>query len=276
MEIVLVPAWRRADFLLATLKRLLLAWDENLELWICLDRGASTDVRTVARDHVATHGGRMREVAHRYRGNSFNVLTAYLEAHGQRPLPELIHLVEEDIFVARDYFVYHRAAHALCPDAFCVSAVRNHNATDPVSVDSTAVYLHASYQSLGVSWRPRQLARVILHARAAYFSDPVTYCWLVFPEYVHGHDFAEQDGLIRRVLEMCGGRMVFPVVPRAYHAGFEGYNRRGQPVRGMDVNTRARMLLAMDDAALNAHARSHPDHQVVALDVPREAVNHVL
>jgi hypothetical protein len=36
----------------------------------------------------------------------------------------------------------------------------------------------------------------------------------------------EQDGLIRRIMEINRMRSAFPHLPRAYHAGLYGYNRQ--------------------------------------------------
>ncbi len=53
--------------------------------------------------------------------------------------------------------------------------------------------------------------------------------------------------------EALGLPTIYPAVPRAYHAGFHGYNRTGDRTQFPPER-----LLAMSAAELNARARSHP------------------
>lgn len=264
-EIVIVPAWRRPDFLLAALRRLEIADDGNQEYWIALDRRHDQRVNLVARAFTQRHGARSRTLlrSHGYRGNSYNVLTSYREAVQEGP--DFIHLVEEDIFVSRDYFSFHRAAHALRPDVFAVSAARNQNHVGDPDPDPEALYACSQYQSLGVSFRPERLLAVLAHATPAYLRDPVTYCRRQFPRTQIPAANAEQDGLINRVVEAARAEVLYPALPRAYHAGFVGYHRKGLTLLGT-VEQRADKLLAMTTEEMNAAAHSYPDHQVVDLD----------
>lgn len=282
MEIVIVPTWNRPDFLTACLRRLLLADEPGLIYWICVDRGFSSSHQLLAR---AVDGftsrlsprARVFTRQHPYRGNSFNVLTAYRDALLEAP--DLVHLVEDDVFVARDYFDFHRRAHDLCPDAFAVSACRNQQyplGIDPPQ-DERAVWLHHDYQSIGVSFRPAVLEKVVPHGVSAYFTDPIGYCRQHWPATrIHpGH--AEQDGLIHRVIEAAGAKVAYPAVPRAYHAGFYGRNRRGNRVYHVGtMEERADRLLAMTAAELNAAATSYRDHSTTPLDADRAPVDRVI
>ncbi|GAA4082774.1 glycosyltransferase [Actinomadura miaoliensis] len=279
MEIVIVPAWRRPDFLVATLRRLALADDDQLVYWVCLDRGHDPELEPVVEAFAATVGRsrvQIRRRFHGYAGNSYNVLESYREACAWEP--RLVHLIEEDVLVGRDYFAFHRRAHALVPDAFCVSACRNQQlplGTDPPA-DDGAVYRHVSYQSLGVSFRPDRLSPVLTHAGPGYFADPVGYCRSVFPGSRIPASNAEQDGLLHRVLEADGMATVYPAVPRAYHAGFVGYHRRGRPVSG-SLEQRAEQILTMDAQQLNTHAPGEfRDHTVIGLDDERAPVKRVI
>lgn len=268
MEIIIVPAWRRPAFLLATLRRLSIAIEDHLDtqVWISLDRRHDRNTAKVATDFQHEHGREQVAVLrrmHPYRGNSYNVLEAYRMAVERGP--ELIHLVEEDVLVGADYLEYHRAAHKLAPDAWAVSAARNQNHPhDPVP-DPDAAYLAPQYQSVAVSFRPERLAPVLAHAVSRYFSDPIGYCRRQFRASRIPVGNAEQDGLINRVVERAHGHVVYPALPRAYHAGFVGYHRKGAALAGT-VSEQADQILAMDTAAMNAAAHSYPDHQVVDLD----------
>lgn len=273
-EVVVVPAWRRGDFLSACFQRLLIADDGRQHYLIALDRGYSREVATVTNDFQSRLGSRaeVRRRYHQYRGNSYNLLTSYSEA--LRRDPERVYLVEEDIFVAADFYDFHRRSAALVPEAFAVSACRNQQfATDPPD-DPTRVYKHTSYQSLGVSFAPDRLAVVVGHARQPYFRHPVAYCKRLWPHSAIPAGNAEQDGLIHRIIEEHSYSTVYPFTPRAYHAGFVGYHRHGATLTG-PLDERAARLLAMTEDELNVAAYSFPDHRTVDLDAPRAPVSEV-
>jgi hypothetical protein len=275
-EIVIIPAWRRPAFLLAALRRLVIADDPSLKFWITLDRGYSHEVAHVANDFVArmgVHRVRVMKRMHAYRGNSFNILQCYGEAIECKP--ELIHLVEEDVFVGADYFDFHRSAHALATHAFAVSLCRNQNYDHDPEPIPDAVYLSSQYQSIGVSFRPERLSLMLPHMTREYFRDPVKYCRRHFPRTKIPAANAEQDGLINRIVEAQGLPVVYATRPRAYHAGFVGYHRKGATLSGT-IHDQADQLLAMTSEQMNAAAHSYPDHQVVELDARPGAAERVI
>lgn len=265
-EIVIVPAWRRPDFLAATLERLRAADEGHQHYWISLDRRFDKQVGQIANQFVYKFGPvrvKVLQRMHPYQGNSFNVLRSYEEAI--KAGYEMIHLVEEDIFVADDYFAYHRAAHQLVPNVFAVSGARNQNYPGDPDPEPGAIYLAPQYQSVAVSFRAEMLASVMKHAVSSYYHNPIKYCRRAFPRTRIPVGNAEQDGLINRVVEASNARIAYPTVPVAYHAGFMGYHRNGEPalVPGKSVQAAATELLSMDAAELNRRAHSYPDHQVV-------------
>lgn len=279
LEIVIVPAWRRPEFLKACLTRLLQADDGAPEYWICLDRGFDPAVEAVADWFAAQDGvtGRVRiaKRRHTYKGNSHNVLTGYRDALAARAT--LVHLVEEDVLVGADYFAFHREAHAVAPEAFSVSACRNQFfpvGTEP-DADEAALYLHASYQSIGVSFKADRLRAVTPHVSTRYFTNMVGYCGRHFPHSAVPVGNAEQDGLLNRIREAQGLRTAYPAVPRAYHVGFVGYHRAGKLPSG-DLDERAAAILAMSAEEMNARARNYRDHTTIPLDTWRAPVTRLI
>jgi hypothetical protein len=276
-EIVIIPAWRRPEFLKAALTRLLRADDGRPEYWICLDRGHFATLVPVIAWFKRRLGHRVRvgQRMHNYKGNSYNVIMSYRDALAEGA--DLVHLVEEDILVGADYFDFHRRAHDLVPDAFSVSSCRNQQfimGHEPPG-DETAVWRHSAYQSLGVSFKAERLKAVLPHARSTYFAQPVTYCRRHFPHTAINPNNAEQDGLLHRLSENAGLSSVYPAVPRAYHAGFSGYHRKGKlPPGGVDA--RADRILAMTAEEMNERAGSYPDHATVPLDGFRLPVDRVI
>lgn len=277
-HLVIVPAWRRADFLHACLSRLVAADDGEARYILAFDRGDDRGRNEIVANHFAKTVGEHRvsvhRPRHRYRGNSYNVLTAY--ALAVNTTAELVHLVEEDVFVAVDYLEFHRQAHELAPAAFAVSACRNQNILADPPDDPGALWADHDYQSIGVSFRRETLRLVLREAGPRYYGDPIGYCKRRFPRTRIPAGNAEQDGLLNRVAEERGLSTFYPCVPRAYHAGFIGYHRAGEPLTGADTFARGRALLAMTTEELNRRAASYPDHHAIDLDEKRGPLREVI
>jgi len=279
VQIVIVPGWRRPGFLEACLRRLHACDQPDLLIWVGLDRGHDQASLDVARRWAAAWPGRYEILAsqHLYAGNSHHLLCAYERALDHRPQPELIHLVEEDVFIAAGYFAFHAQVHALVPDVFAVSACRAQMflqvGPDPAPHPGR-VSLAPRYQSLGVSFRPAMLAAIRPHLVRGYFANPVGYCRVAFPNSVLPAANAEQDGLLDRLVEATGTMVAYPWTPRAYHAGFVGYHRSGLVLAG-SPQEQADRLLAMGEDELNAAAYSYPDHATVDLDAAAGPITEV-
>lgn len=272
-ELVLVPLWRRAGFARACLLRLSIAHTNyraasgnEVSFRLLLDEGHSSDVEWAATQFARTTRGAeiTRRRFRRGRGNSNNILTGLVDA--DRGGWDRVHIVEEDVFVSDGYFTFHDDAWSLDPEAFAVSACRNQNAEDP-GVGPAGVWRHPSYQSLGVSLSADSVASVVKHVVPEYFADMVGYCRRAFPRSVIPAPHAEQDGLVNRVREAAGGVTLYPTAPRAYHAGFTGYNRSGGKVLAGLPHEVAVRLLSMGSAELNELAQPEfRDIEVSPLD----------
>jgi len=247
----------------ACLTRLAKAVTNDVQVVVSLDRGYLRDCREVAESFSGTFPTLFLRLMqnHRHRGNSYNVLSGLgdcLKGTGQ---PDLVHVVEEDILVSRGYFAFHEAMHAAAPDAFAVSACRNQNAPA-----EGPAYLHASYQSLGVSFRPDRVQAFLGHAAPAYYGAMQQYCQRNFPRSVIPPGHCEQDGLINRVRESLGARTVYAERPRAYHAGFYGYNRAGTKLLEGYVHEKSERILGMSTEELNEMAGAIKDYEAIDLD----------
>lgn len=281
MELVIVTAWRRPEFLWASLTSILNCMHRNVHVLVSLDEGYHQEVRWTAEQLFSIMGDSRLEIVERskhrrFRGNSHNVIEAYRDALTMEP--ELVHLVEDDVFVGYDYFDFHRRAHDLVPDAFAVSACRNQNfplGVDPAP-DDTAVYSHGSYQSLAVSFRPEVLSAALEGVSWDYYADMVNWCKKRFPNSAIPAGHAEQDGLLNRFREEAGLSTVYGAMPRAYHAGFTGYNRRGDDIAGTSIADKGRTLLRMSADELNAHAHTHKDHTTIDLDGDRVSASRLV
>lgn len=227
--VVIVPCWQRPAFLAAALRLIERARQaDRAHYMFAVDRGADSAIPDVlASFKFSDYSVVTRK--HKYSGNSFNVLEAYKDASERLGPEDLIYLIEEDIFIAEDFFEFHVDAHSVDPAAFFVSACRGQRKISPSLTESPQlIYRSSHYQSLGVSMKARSVSRFVKHARSSYYKDMVAYCAKKLADDQLPSWAAEQDGVIHRVVRKLGSYGLFPVVPRAYHAGFSGYNRGGE------------------------------------------------
>jgi hypothetical protein len=188
---------------------------------------------------------------------------------------DLIHLIEDDIFVSTGYFTYHRSAHELAPDAFCVTACKPDLDAAPTGPQSfRQATLRPFAPTVGTSFRPEGLRQILDYLPMSYLEDRVGHLRRTFPQHPCApHLWSGIDGAMGRVRHHMGKLTVFPEIGRAYHAGFigagcegeacngdaarDGYNngphRHGAGLTG-SVEERAAQLLKMRAEDFNARA----------------------
>ena len=264
--VVIIPCWRRPEFLGACLHYIRQAdgWDDYAYLF-AVDNHRATTARfdpQVLKVIERFPGEKVLKIRnpHDFHGNSYNVLEAYREAM-EMDIPGLIFLIETDIFIGKDFFTFHEAAHEIDSDTFYVSACRNQNNKQAGSLpaDPEAVYYWNRYQSLGNSFKPITLATYVLqHCTPEYYGNMHPYCKRHFPLSEFGRSLPpwwEQDGLINRIMEKDNLQGIFPFAPRAYHAGYEGYNRKGESLpSGMVLEDKISAILSMTEDEMNRRA----------------------
>ena len=274
-NIVLIPAWKRPEFLAACLK------------YITLSRGWKANHYLIAIDNHSFAGGKydpeVLSIANQFpgektikirppdgiRSNTRNLMEGYREAVklGNEIGSELVYMIETDIFIARDFFDFHEAVHR-DHRPFFVSACRNQNNKAALSLaqDPTAIHAFGKYQSLGNSFRVAELGRVVRHSRPEFYANMPNYIRTAFPgsKFPKGM-WTEQDGLINRIMEEGKLSGLFPNVPRAYHAGFTGYNRTGRELpRSMSLTERTAALMTMSESEMNERA-SNPQFKDITM-----------
>lgn len=258
--IVVVPCWRRPEFLAACLR--------------CLEgaRGAEHQTYIFSIDHA--YDRRVFEVLdefvfprrktlisrgeHAYQGPAYNILNAYKFAFELARSDELIALIEDDVLVATDIFEFFEDALALDPDAFCVNACRNQNDRPvihgSVSELDALIYRHQSYQSMAVAHRRASVEEFLRHATSEYFREPIAYCTRELPNHGLPDWASSQDGLIHRVIRGGHRNTLYPVTPRAFHAGWVGYNRSQGVELDLDWRLGRNKILSMTSDQMNALA----------------------
>ena len=232
--VVIIPVWRRPEMLAICLKRIKEAKDWNLNYYLfTFDEGAETsDNLKVIRDsklpyYCLYHQQRMCE------GNSYNILDGLEFAldTASRSNSDIIHLLEEDIWIAKDYFQFHRQVHDRF-DPWVVSACRNQHMYPDPPVKPNLVYSSIDYQSLGISFAIDAVQEIIVHNTPDYYNNMTGYIRTMFPNSRYGSLFPEQDGLIQRIMEKHNYETMYPYAPRAFHAGFYSYHRSGKEPTG--------------------------------------------
>lgn len=246
----------------ACLTRLSKAATDDVTVVVSLDRGGSKECKEVVESFSTSFKNIYLRVMnfHQFHGNSYNVLSGIKDA--AKLGGDLIHVVEDDILVSLGYFDFHEAAHLAAPRSFAVSACRNQNLQGE---PPAAAYYHPSYQSLGVSFQHDVAEKIIKHEKPLYYGDMVGYCRRLWPGSSIPPGHAEQDGLINRIRENLNAETIYPEKPRAFHAGFHGYNRRGGKLTGT-VEERSAKILSMNSDEMNALAHTMKDHEVIELD----------
>jgi hypothetical protein len=233
-DVLIIPCWRRPEFLWHCLDNLRRAVGiGDLHVLFRPDRGHDPRIHDVIDEFAPQLASYDVEVPPRcpYRRGkqSANVLGAYLRAAAITR--RYVFMVEEDVMVARDFLRWHYAVQAAQPQLFCSIAARNTNRAVPEAADPEAYYVtNLDYCSLGVCFERSVIVRRIApHVRREYFENPGAYCQQLWSRSLVGAGHVEHDGLIRRIQEEQGARrpIAYPYRPRAFHAGYFGYPRRG-------------------------------------------------
>jgi hypothetical protein len=163
---------------------------------------------------------------------SRNVLNGLVAA--AQHTDELVYYVEEDVFIGVDFFRWHKEIHKREKDIFCSIGTKSNNFRYDVDGFVSHYFLtsECDYQALGSCFKKSVILDLIYpHFNDAYLNNPTAYCLRNFPLSSIGKIWTEQDGLIRRILELKKMKVAFPCLPFAFHSGFYGYNRQPEVMR---------------------------------------------
>lgn len=235
MNVCVIPVFQRPEYLKEVLSNIVKADKFNDLLYVfCLDQGFDNKNLTVIKESgiQSTFNIFTQRSGFRLGKQSYNVLNGLSKVSYQKDV-ELIYYIEDDIFVGKDFFTFTQDVHAENPDLFAVIGSSSVNHRVKTTDNPNAYYISdkADYQGLGVCFKAKLFKKYMdEHITGNYFNSPIHYC-RQFNSKVCGESFAEQDGLIRRVIEKNKLKLAYPHVPRAYHAGIWGYNRKTQHYR---------------------------------------------
>lgn len=286
-DAVVIPCFSRPEYLFLCLERIAKARDfnEGKTYLFAIDKGHDPNILPVISEWASKHKVPATEIqrdVNEYSPlvkQSFNVLDALVQA--ARICSRYVYLIEEDVMIATDFFLWHNAVHehATEKQLFCSIATRNNNRKiDEFDGDKDEYYLSSDdYQSLGVCFHRKVVDELIKpHANREYFLNTKTYCQMMFPYSNIGAAYTEQDGLIRRIQE--GGRFgltAYPFFPRGFHAGLYGYNRGDAPISLSNKTFQQRVdyirSIIFDDERMRLAAKRkewYEDSRPCELDLP--------
>jgi glycosyltransferase involved in cell wall biosynthesis len=230
-KIIIVPAWRRPEFLHVCLERLAACENRHeWDCWVCLDEGHDPQCASVAAQLAPRAVVRMSTVRFA-RGSSHNTLTAMRDATaaGYR----ILMLVEDDVWVEPPALEAHAQQHESGAPVVCSCPNQNETAAERAARAAAGVwYYHRSYQSVGSSVSAKFVKLIRPHLLGNYFADMIGYCKRQFPNSGIPDGHAEQDGLIHRIVRREGLHTLYAPRPLCRHAGFIGYNTRGCTIEG--------------------------------------------
>lgn len=284
MNVVLIPCWRRPEFLWHCMENIKLAEGaEALHYIFRPDHGFDPDnLAIIEAFPFSKTVAPTPRTPYQLAKQSYSLLTGYQLAAAKTD--GLVFMVEEDVMVARDFFRWHIEVHRQRPDLFCSIGVANPNRyPTPTSEDPGAYYLGGSdYCSLGVCF-PAQVIRERIQPACAssYFVNPVSHCERQYPGLPIGKSYAEQDGLIRRI-QMTAGEdapIAWPWRPRAYHAGFYGKNRGAGPRIKLEQRMQHLADIIYSDEAMRTFAKNpawYEDSKPINLQTPPWPDQHLL
>ena len=230
-EIVIVPTYRRTEFLHCSLEAIRAA-DPAIPVHVFPDRG--TDERATCDRFSAIHH---LTWDHNYHGNSANMLEALRWASTQSC--GLVYVIEDDAIIAPDFFRWCHAALSAHPTAFAACGWRY--SPDSIISDGPDLLI-PWYLSVAAALPHRSVSEISQHARPDYYSAMSSYLDSRYPNSAYRNSLHhEQDGLVLRVAESQSRRSVWPRRPRAFHIGFQGYHSPGPALEG-DLDQRIEIV----------------------------------
>lgn len=253
-DVVVVPVFDRPEMLMIWMDLVIQAWESEDLLYIfCLDYGYDKTYDKILDGFPYRYAViRTRPKKYSIGKQSFNVLNGLM--NGAYYAKELVFYVEEDVFIGKDFFQWHREVHRQQEEIFCSIATRNNNTKYMTDGFLQHYYLSfkPDYQALGTCFKKGIiLDHIREHFVEEYFRNPIKYCLNRFPGSIIGKFYGEQDGLIRRIIEECKMPVAFPHIPRGFHGGIYGYNRRDPKIKKMKLAERKQKIL---DTAFNPEA----------------------
>jgi len=220
-EVVLVPCYKRNEFLYSCLSRIRRI-EPEIPILVFPDRGTWKD--RLLLEICRQFNARVIHVpVHNFYGNSYNVMEAYRFAYNGGA--SRVYMIEDDVMVHADFFKWHRRMHEENPDRIFAAMgwIFNHYAP----IEEMELYQPWLY-SIGLSFERKKLRKIVEHATPLYYEDMTGYLLKNFKDNALNASFGiahyEQDGLLQRILNDDHTQVICPGIAKCSHLGAYGYN----------------------------------------------------
>ena len=221
---------------------------------------------------------KMPQTEYKLGKQSNNVLNGMVSA--AQNTDDLVYYVEEDIFPGVDFFRWHKEIHKREKDIYCSIGTKANDTKYRLDGFYQHYYVtkEPDYQSWGSCFRKEVILKLIYpHFNEAYLTNPTGYCLRNFPLSIIGSRFTEQDGLIKRILEINKLTVAYPCYPYAYHAGFYGYNRQPEVMRkSYDEKLKLIREVCFDREKMAKYTAPFTDSVPVDLDITFDQLKRVV
>jgi len=234
MNVVIIPAFNRAEFLTVCLDQIVKNPDfkENFYL-LSFDNGGRGDNVLVFNNWLKIHSlkGQVSHRSFKFSGlmkQSWNVISAYREAI--EISDDLVYLLEDDVLVSPYFFQWHKTVQKL--GDFCSIGTRSLRIPHEVTENLSLYYTTHDYQSLGVCFQRDNLRYALTMFTDGYFENPTLAIKRRFGENPPiSLNYVEQDAMFHNLIKAEKLSVAFPIYGFAFHAGFQGKSR-GKKVIG--------------------------------------------
>jgi glycosyltransferase involved in cell wall biosynthesis len=246
MNVVVIPCFNRPEFLSVCLELIQKSAgaEENLYLFQ-VDFGYDPELLTVIEKFPLEKEVQITPTHSFKNKQSYSLLKGYENALKHNP--EKAYLIEDDIFIANDFFLWHEKN---LGENFASIATKNHNTNRVSSTDLGVTYTMSEYQSLGVCFHADSLRVILKDITDDYYKNPAVYIQQRFPENKIPILYCEQDGLIRRIIQQNNYQVIYPDVPRAFHAGYYGKSRGQKPKGTLEERIKQVKQTAFDPSVM--------------------------
>lgn len=210
-SVVVMPTLNRPEMLALSLEKLRKCQAKDLDVRIYLDYCDKERLDEVdyVRDEFYPEATIFQAGQHiSAPSGCWNILNALKQ--GYHTGADYIFLIEEDVMVYPEFFTWHLFKQK-SQDWFATCGRRRYE------------YASDHYTNPGSCLSKDSLRQIVPHINDLYFKDRRGYLDRFFGVMDEASDL--DDGLIRRVIRACHGKVAYPETPKCAHQGFSMYNR---------------------------------------------------
>lgn len=215
-EIVVMPTFRRPEFLALALERLRAAEPDDMPVMVFADTHTKMEETEWVVAHYFPEANLYQWAEHTQSPSGNYCIPKAIEA-GFLAGADRVYLIEEDVMIRPEFFDWHRSIH----DAGA------HDGTVLATCGRVEKRLERlfgeQYTNPGACLTRKLFEQLAPHINDDYFSRPAEYVLENFEPWV-GMSILD-DGLIRRVIKKAGGKSLTATEGVAVHQGFFYYNR---------------------------------------------------